>query len=175
MSQSRTSPSSPPAARTFPPGLNASALIAAGPAVIAVPTSFWVVASQSWAVPSLLPAATVAPSELNATASTDATPELIGAPISCPVATSQRRTFPSPLRVASLLQSGLNAADRPPVRPVTPASGCLAIVARPPRFHAPTAVGPATSSVLPLPANASASAAPPQVAELIRRCEAVSQ
>jgi hypothetical protein len=44
VSQSRTSPSSPPTARTFPPGLNASALTAAGPAavgaaVIVVPTS----------------------------------------------------------------------------------------------------------------------------------------
>ena len=47
MSQSRTSPSLPPAARTFPPGLNASALTAAGPAVIVVPTSCWVAASHS--------------------------------------------------------------------------------------------------------------------------------
>ena len=70
MSQSRTSPSSPPAARSFPSELNASALTAAGPAVIVVPTSCWVAASHSWIVPSLLAAATVAPSGLNATAST---------------------------------------------------------------------------------------------------------
>ena len=38
VSQSLTSPSSPPAARTFPPGPNASALIAAGPAVIVFPS-----------------------------------------------------------------------------------------------------------------------------------------
>ncbi len=175
VSQSRTSPSSPPAARTFPPGPNASALIAAGPAVIVVPTSSWVVASHNWTVPSLLPAATAAPSGLNATASTGARPELIGAPISCSVATSQSRTFPSPPPVASLLPSRLNVADRPPVTAVRPVSGCLAILARPARFHAPTAVGPATSRVLPLPGNASASAAPPQVALLTRRCEAVSQ
>ena len=80
--------------------------------------------------------------------------------------------FPSSPPVASVVPSGLNAADRPPV---TPGSGCLAILARPARFHTPTAAGPATSRVLPPPVNASASAAPPQVAVLTRRCEAVSQ
>ena len=177
ISQSRTSPSSPPAARTFPPGLNASALTAAGPAAIVVPTSRWVAASHSWTVPSLLPAATVVPSGLNARASTAARPELIGVPISCWVATSHSRTFPSSPPVASLVPSGLNAADRPvtPVTPVTAASGRLANLARPARFHTPTAVGPATSRVLPPPVNASASAAPPQVALLTRRCEEMSQ
>ena len=173
-SHSRTFPSSPPAARTFPSGLNASAPTAAALVVIVVPTSCWVVASHSWTVPSLPAAATVAPSGLNATAATGARPELIGTPVSCWVATSHSRTFPSSPPVASLVPSGLNATDRPPV---TPASGCLAILARLARFHTPTAAGPATSRVsgfLPPPVNASASAAPPQVAVLSTRCEAAS-
>ena len=118
-SHSRTSPSSPPAARNFPPGLNASALTAAGPAAMVVPASCWVVASHSWTVPSLLAAATVAPSGLNVTASTGLRSELIGAPISCWVATSHSRTFPSPPPVASVAPSGLNAATAaaPPGQP----------------------------------------------------------
>ena len=136
-----------------------------------MPASCWVATFHSWTVPSLLAAATVVPSGLNATASTGLRSELIGAPISCWVAASHSRTFPSSPPVARVVPSGLNATERPPV---TPASGCAAIVAWFVRSQTPTAAGPATSRVLPPPVNASASAAPPHDAVLIRRCEAMS-
>ncbi len=128
-------------------------------------------AFHSWTIPSLLAAASVVPSGLNATASTGLRSELIGAPISCWVAAFHSRTFPSLPPVARVVPSGLNAID-PPL--VIPASGCVAIVAWSARSQTPTAAGPATSRVLPPPVNASASAAPPHDAVLIRRCEAMS-